>query len=146
MAGLSLKADYAWPCLFAAWVIALAATLGALFVGEIMGQSPCVLCWYQRIFMFPLAILLAFAALSDDRHVARYGMALAVPGGLVALYHALLYAGIVPARITPCTASGPSCSDANMLVLGLPLPYLSVLSFILIAVLLVASRRRNTDV
>jgi disulfide bond formation protein DsbB len=138
------ESDRAWMYLFTAWLLALVATLGALFVGEIMGQTPCVLCWCQRIFMFPLAILLAFAAFFDDRHVVRYGLALALPGGIVALYHALIYAGIIPERITPCMAKGPSCSDANMLILGLPLPYLSVVSFTLIAVLLVASRRRTS--
>ncbi len=48
--------------LYAAWVVALAATLGALFVGEVMGQMPCVLCWYQRIAMIPLAVVLGIAA------------------------------------------------------------------------------------
>jgi len=139
-------ADRAWRRLFAAWLIALVATIGALFVGEIMGQAPCVLCWYQRIFMFPLAIILTFAAFFNDRHVSSYGLSLVVPGGLVALYHSLLYAGIVPERITPCTANGPSCADANMIMLGMPLPYLSFVSFTLIAVLLVMSRRRNPNV
>ncbi|WP_288254060.1 disulfide bond formation protein B [uncultured Hydrogenophaga sp.] len=55
-----------WAWLFAAWGVALAATLGALFIGEIMGMTPCLLCWYQRIFMFPLAIVLGIAAFAND--------------------------------------------------------------------------------
>ena len=44
-----------WKLVFAAWVIAASAMLGALFFGEVMQLPPCLLCWYQRIFMFPLA-------------------------------------------------------------------------------------------
>ena len=48
--------------LYLAWLIALTATLGALFIGEVMGRTPCVLCWYQRIAMFPLALILGLAS------------------------------------------------------------------------------------
>ena len=41
-----------------AWAVALASTLAVLFIGEVPGQMPCLLCWYQRAFMFPLAIIL----------------------------------------------------------------------------------------
>lgn len=50
----------------AALIAALTASLAALFIGEIMGQSPCSLCWFQRAFMFPLAIVLGIACLIDD--------------------------------------------------------------------------------
>ena len=53
--------QHSWNSLFIAWLVALAATLGALFIGEIMGQVPCQLCWYQRIAMFPLALILGVA-------------------------------------------------------------------------------------
>ena len=49
--------DSRWTLVFLAWLIATLATLGALFMSEIMGLAPCVLCWYQRIFMFPLVII-----------------------------------------------------------------------------------------
>jgi disulfide bond formation protein DsbB len=52
----------AWRWLAAAWVLALLSTLAALFIGEVMGMTPCVLCWYQRILMFPLALILGMAA------------------------------------------------------------------------------------
>ena len=59
-----------WLWLMAAWGVALAATLGALFIGEVMGMTPCLLCWYQRIFMFPLALILGMAAFAEDRRGA----------------------------------------------------------------------------
>jgi disulfide bond formation protein DsbB len=123
--------------LYAAWVVALVATLGALFVGEVMGQTPCVLCWYQRIAMFPLAVVLGIAAFRGDRGVRVYALPLAIAGLAVAAFHALLYAGIVSEAIEPCRA-GPSCASADMTIFGgLPLPYLSVSAFAAITFLLV---------
>ncbi|HEV7437300.1 MAG TPA: disulfide bond formation protein B [Pseudorhizobium sp.] len=74
-----------------AWIVALAATLGALFVGEIMRQTPCVLCWYQRIFMFPLALILGVAVLEGDRVARRYVLPLCVAGLLTAGHHVLVF-------------------------------------------------------
>ena len=67
----------AWPLLFAAWVVALVSTLGALFIGEVMGQAPCVLCWFQRAFMFPLAVILAVACYRSDAGIWRYALPVA---------------------------------------------------------------------
>ena len=132
--------DVALP-LYLAWFVALAATLAALFIGEVLGQTPCVLCWYQRIAMFPLALVLGVACLADDRRVDRYALPLALAGGAIALYHSLLYAGIVEEAIVPCSRSGPSCTDKAMLAFGgVPLPYLSLASFTAIVVLLVVLR------
>jgi len=55
--------------LLAAWIVALLSTLGALFIGEVMGQAPCNLCWFQRSFMFPLAVMLAVACYISDTGV-----------------------------------------------------------------------------
>jgi disulfide bond formation protein DsbB len=134
-----------WKRLFAAWIIALAATAGALFIGEVMGQVPCHLCWYQRVFMFPLAVILGIATFREDGGIWRYALPVAVIGWLIASFHALLYAGIVPEAIKPC-ARGPSCSSADMTILGLPLPYLSLAAFTAIAVLLIPVLRRKPNV
>ena len=65
-----------WP-IFAAWVVALGATGGALFIGEVLGQLPCDLCWFQRTFMFPLAVILGISVLRGDPSIRVYGLALA---------------------------------------------------------------------
>ena len=131
--------------LYLAWLVALAATLGALFLGEVLGRTPCTLCWYQRIAMFPLALILGTACLGDDRHVARYALPLALAGAAVALYHSLLYAGVVTAPIVPCGQSGPSCTDrASQAVAGVPLPWLSLASFVAIAALLAFRTHRRS--
>jgi len=134
-----------WAFLFLAWLIALAASLGALFIGEIMGQAPCNLCWHQRAFMFPLAIILAVANFRGDASVSWYGVPLAALGAAIAAFHSLLYAGIIPAAIEPCGQDGPSCSSDDMTILGvLPLPYLSLAAFLSIALLLLLARRRRS--
>lgn len=138
-------AERNWLLLFGAWLVALGAAGGALFIGEVMGQAPCVLCWHQRAFMFPLAIILAVATFQSDLNAWRYGVPLAAIGWLIAGYHSLLYFEFLPKSIEPCGA-GPSCSDANMTILGsIPIPLLSLGSFtLIIAMLLVARRRLNT--
>tara|TARA_R110000787_G_scaffold143488_5_gene257254 strand:+ start:32490 stop:32918 length:429 start_codon:yes stop_codon:yes gene_type:complete len=123
--------------LYLAWLVALASTLGALFIGEVMGRTPCVLCWYQRIAMFPLALVLGLACFRADHAVRRYVIPLALIGGLIALWHSLLFAGIIPEPIQPCERGGPSCSGEDQVLFGfLPLPYLSVLAFSAIIFLL----------
>lgn len=134
-----------WPLLLLAWLLALFSTLAALFIGEVMGQAPCVLCWFQRAFMFPLAVILAIACYRSDFAVWRYALPLAVIGGLLALAHSLLYLDIIPQSIQPCSASGPSCTDANMTIFGLPLPLLALAAFALISILLLIIRRRSPE-
>jgi disulfide bond formation protein DsbB len=119
--------------LAAAWTVALVASLSVLFIGEVLGQMPCLLCWYQRAFMFPLAIVLGLGLWWRDARAGRYGIALALGGGAVALWHMGLYVGLIPEPIQPCTATGPSCTDENQLVLGIPIPLLSLIAFALVA-------------
>jgi len=71
MTSFPLLAPHKWRPLGAAWTIALLSSLAVLFVGEVMGQAPCDLCWFQRAFMFPLAIILGIAG--PRRHSLRAG-------------------------------------------------------------------------
>jgi disulfide bond formation protein DsbB len=133
-----------WHWLFAAWMVALVATLGALFVGEVMGQAPCVLCWYQRIAMFPLVVTLGVGAFLNDRNAVLYSLPLAVVGLGFAGFHTLVFYGVAPEAIQPCTASGPSCSDDGMTLFGtVPLPLLSSVAFALITIFLIVVTRRR---
>ncbi len=133
-----------WALLFCAWVIALSASLAVLFVGEVMGQTPCNLCWFQRAFMFPLAIVLGVASFRAETGAWRYALPLAVGGVLVAGFHSLLYLGVIPERISPCSL-GVSCKSTDMTVLGnLPLPLLALVAFCAISVLLLITRSRTS--
>lgn len=125
-----------WLLIFAAWLLASAATLGALFFGEVMRLPPCALCWYQRICMFPLAIILPFALFPFSRAVVRAVLPLPVIGCLLAAVQLLLVAGILPERVVPCS-QGVSCSNTVITWFGfVTIPLLSFVAFTAIAGLL----------
>lgn len=139
----SASPSVAWQLVFAAWLIAAASTLGALFFGEIMQLPICTLCWYQRIAMFPLALLLPLGLFPFDRRVVRYGLALAVPGLLIAIFHQLLVAGLIPASLKPCRQGVP-CSETVISWFGfLTIPLLAIAAFSTLVALLVAAHRRS---
>jgi len=123
-------------------MVATASTLGALFLSEIMGVAPCVLCWYQRVLMFPLVFVLAAGLFPLDRRVLRYAAPLVAVGWLVALFHLLLTQGYIPETMTPCTQGIP-CSRIDVAWFGfLTIPMLSLLSFSAIGLALGAFYRK----
>jgi disulfide bond formation protein DsbB len=136
-----------WGPIFLAWTVAASSTLGALFLSDVMQLAPCSLCWYQRIFMFSLAVVLAvglFPVERFDRGVVRYGLPLAVLGWLVAAFHQLLIAGVIPETLEPCTQGIP-CSEVTIQWFGfVTIPTLSLVAFTAILVLLGAARARST--
>jgi disulfide bond formation protein DsbB len=108
-------------------------------MSEIMGFAPCVLCWYQRIFMFPLVVILALGLLPFDPKVVRYALPLAVVGLLVAGFHLLLTAGYIPETLAPCRQGIP-CSTIQVEWLGfVTIPLLSFLAFLVVNALLIAA-------
>ena len=126
-----------------AWLLALAATAAALFLGEVMGMAPCVLCWYQRIAMFPLVPILAIGLYSQDSGGIKYAMPLAGAGWLAAFYHWLLYSGYIPKGLQPC-GKGPSCAEVSLELGGLvTIPMLSLASFSIIIILLLLATRKG---
>lgn len=137
------EAGAGWAFLFAAWVVACVATLGALFFSEVMGIPPCVLCWYQRIFMFPLVVILPLGLFPFDPRVVRYTLPLAALGALVALAHVLLVAGVIPESLVPCSQGVP-CKQVHVQWLGfVDIPLLSLVAFVTLIALLLAARSRS---
>ena len=132
-----------WMLVFGAWLVAAVSSLGALFLSEIVGVPPCVLCWYQRVFMFPLAIVLAVGLFPLDPRVLRYAAPLVAGGWLVALYHVLLTMKVIPESMAPCTQGVP-CSQVDAVWFGfVTIPLLSLLSFTLIALALALAKQRQ---
>jgi len=135
-AGRGVQLSEAWTLVFAAWFLATASTLGALFFGEVMKLPPCSLCWYQRIFMFPMALILPFALFPFDRNVVRAVLPLAGFGALFAAFHMLVVEGVIPEAIAPCRQGVP-CSETVIEWFGfVTIPWLSMLAFGAIVVLL----------
>lgn len=123
--------------IFAAWFIAAASALGALFFSEVMGIPPCVLCWYQRICLFPLVVVLPLGLFPFDPKIVRYALPLAAMGAAVAVFHVLLLHGLIPEKIKPC-AQGVPCGQNPIEWFGfLGIPHLSLAAFAVILALLV---------
>lgn len=136
------KANSNWTILFLCWLLASASTMGSLFFSHVMDFAPCVLCWYQRICLFPLVILLALGLFPFDKSVVKYALPLVIAGWLTALYHNLLYAGIIPESIQPCS-QGVSCTEEYIDLFGfLTIPMLALLSFSTMMALLLTLKMR----
>ena len=134
--------ESAWTPLLGVWIVSLVATMGSLFFSEVMGLPPCVLCWYQRICMYPLALIATVGLVTRDRRVGRYAWPLVLTGLAVAIYHNLLYYHLIPESIAPC-ATGVSCTDRQIEWLGIvTIPLLSLSGFSLIAMCLLWFRAR----
>ena len=133
-----------WALLFGAWLIASTATLGALFMSEIMGFAPCVLCWYQRIFMFPMVLILALGLFPFDPKVVRYALPLAAIGLLVAGFHVLLTIGIIPESLAPCRQGIP-CKSIQIEWFGfVTIPLLSFFAFLVLNLLLITAHLKSS--
>jgi disulfide bond formation protein DsbB len=119
-----------------AWIVALLATIGSLYFSEVARFTPCTLCWYQRIAMYPLVVILGVAMLRRQRPPPTGAVALAAIGAVLAAYHVALE--WIPALDTgACSASVP-CTLVWFRVFGIfSLPTLALTAFLLILTLLV---------
>jgi disulfide bond formation protein DsbB len=140
--------------LWAGFLVAAVATGGSLFYSEVMRFDPCELCWYQRICMYPLSIVLLLLAIRGDNRAARHVVALPVVGAGVSVYHMLIqYHAIVEPTACVKSASG-GCSlnwigtpwlDASLGYLAIPT--LALTGFLLlIGFLVLASAGTAEDV
>jgi len=136
--------DSNWTLLFVCWLLACVSTLGSLFFSEVMGFAPCILCWYQRICMYPLVLILPAALFPLDRNVVRYALPLSLLGTVIAVFHLLLVAGYIPESIKPCVQGVP-CTEVQIEWFGfVTIPLLSGLSFLVITALLIMVYRRSS--
>ena len=110
-----------------AWLVVLAATVGSLYYSEVAGFEPCSLCWYQRIAMYPLLVILLVGAVTRDRFVARYALPLTIAGGALALYN--YFVQLFPGIEVACSTE-VSCSVIDVEAFGwLTLPLMSLVGF-----------------
>jgi len=134
-----------WNLIFVSWLIAMLSTLASLFFSEVMELAPCVLCWYQRIFLFPLSIILVLGLFPLDTKVIKYALPLSLIGMLFTIYHCLLFYGFIPENLQPCSQGIP-CNDDSMILFGiLPIPVLSLLAFLSISTLLLLARGKLNE-
>lgn len=120
------------------------AMAGSLFFSEVMDLPPCVLCWYQRIAMYPIVILVALGIVRNDRKTYISVLALSLPGLAISIYHNLLYWKILPESIAPCML-GVSCTTKFFEWFGfITIPFMALVAFIIINVLAFISLKKNT--
>lgn len=126
--------------LYFAWVIALSGTMLSLYFGELLRYEPCRLCWYQRIFLFPLAIILGIGAYRQEGRISSYALPLCLLGGAFSLYQVLeIY---VPSVRTPALCGYINeCSNTLFELWGfITFPLISLVGFVAMIVLLWVGR------
>jgi disulfide bond formation protein DsbB len=125
------------------WIAALIATIGSLYFSEVLHYIPCTLCWYQRIFMYPLAIMLGIAFYQNDRGIVKYALPLSIIGMIISGYHTALQKIPYLQQFEMCT-SGVPCSKDYINWLGfITIPILALTAFTIITICLVMLARGN---
>ena len=115
--------------LYFAWLNVTIATFGSLFFSEVLKYPPCNLCWYQRICMFPLVVILAIGIAKNGKETLLYSFPFAFLGWIISIYHNLLYYRIITTAIVPCS-SGSSCTEKQIEIFGfLTIPLMSLIAF-----------------
>lgn len=128
-----LKANALYIAFLQSWV----AVLGSLYFSEVKGLPPCQFCWYQRIFMYPLAVIFAVAILRKDKTAAYYALPLSIIGSIIALYHYLIQWTTLK-DVNPISCSLVSeCSQKQVVYLGfMTIPFFSFVAFMVISALM----------
>ena len=131
--------------LYLTFATALCAMLGSLYASEILHLEPCVLCWYQRILMYPLVVISAVGILRKERAMHHYVLPFSITGSVIAFYHYLLYLGIISEELAPCVA-GVSCTQQLPGIFGfINVILLSLVAFTSITVLMFIYRTSNEN-
>lgn len=134
-----------------AWIVALGATLGSLYFSEVANFSPCRLCWFQRIGMYPLAAILVVAAIRRDWGVKPYALTLAIGGPVISLYHVLvehypwLEKGVACDPFNPCSVNPIQGYDILATGFMKSIPYMALSGFLLVATILVVARKPDDE-
>lgn len=127
--------------LYLAWIVAVIATLGSLYFSEIRGFIPCELCWYQRILMYPLSLILGIAAFYEEDKIKKYLLPITVIGIFVSSFHYMEQKIPGFAAIKPCTQGVP-CNVQYINWFGfITIPFLALTGFLLITILLLIKRK-----
>ena len=139
---MNSKESMSSSIVFLCFLVASVATLGSLFFSEVMHFVPCSMCWYQRIFMYPLVLIFLVNLLYPDDKVFKYAIVLVLVGLLFSIYHNLLMFDIIPESVVPCV-SGVPCSTEYINWLGfITIPLLSLVAYLMLFILLILGKRK----
>lgn len=152
----AVRARYAWCASICALVSRYAMIIGmyftaavvasSLFYSEVLGFTPCGLCWLQRVFLYPQAVLFAVAVWRRERVIAVYSIVLSSIGAVIALYHQYLQMG--GGALLPCPAVqlAVDCSQRTFFEFGyITFPLIGFTSCVFLIVLMVYARKGNNN-
>lgn len=128
------------------FIVSLAAISGSLFYSEVVGYEACVLCWWQRAFLYPQVVLFAAALWAKDKSVFLYSAPMALIAGAIALYHSYVYMG--GKSLLPCAALGGACSKIYVMEFGyitIPSMSLTVALYLLVLAWINHLYRKNEN-
>lgn len=129
------------------FIVSLSAIIGSLIYSNVIGYEPCELCWWQRIAIYPQAVLFLVALLKKDRGVFKYSVPLSVLGTVVALYHTYIQLGGTTS-VLPCTATGAACAKVFVLQFGyitIPTMSLTILGYLLLLAFIKKTYDKNNS-
>lgn len=136
-----LPSAFSNKALWFAFSVALLAMAGSLFYSEIAHYTPCKLCWYERILMYPQVLLIGMALWKKDKKFADYGLGMSILGFIIAAYHNYIY--YTGNSLFPCDAAGlgESCTRRFILEFGyITIPLMALTAFALLILLFAALR------
>ncbi|MEG9298120.1 disulfide oxidoreductase [Mangrovibacillus sp. Mu-81] len=129
--------------LYGAWVVSIIATLGSLYFSEVRGFIPCELCWFQRIFMYPLTLILGVATFQNDSGLRKIILPMSIVGGTISILHYLEQKVEGFGGIKPC-ASGVPCNAEYINWLGfITIPFLALTAFVFITIFTLLSANKR---
>ncbi|MFO1446162.1 disulfide bond formation protein B [Bacillus sp. Bva_UNVM-123] len=130
--------------LYIAWIVSIVATLGSLYFSEIRGFIPCELCWYQRILMYPLVLILGIGTFQSDFSIKKFVLPMALIGWLISFYHYLIQKVPGFAEIKPCV-NGVPCSAQYINWFGfITIPFLALTAFTIIIILMFLLKKSSS--
>ncbi len=138
-----MKSKDPFTLIYFAWIINIVSLAGSMYFSNVMMLPPCVLCWFQRICIFPMSFILAVGFLKKDKNVLWYALPLVCIGWVISLYHNLLYYKIIQEAISMCT-SGVSCTSKQIEYFGfITIPLMAYTSLTLTLICLIIFYRNS---
>lgn len=118
--------------LLCAWIVSITAMSGSLYFSEIKQFIPCELCWYQRILMYPLVLILGIAFFKKNYKIYQYVLPFSTLGMVVSSYHYYLQKKPLDTSINFCTSG---CTGQYINYFGfITIPFLALIAFTLITI------------
>ena len=130
---------------YLAWAIALLSMVGSLYFSEVKNFAPCILCWFQRMAIYPLVFLIPVGILRKDTKLADYVLPLSIIGLAISIFHNLLYYKVIPEAVAPCV-NGVSCTTHFVEYFGfITIPLLSFFALALITTLMFVHKKSHAN-